>query len=147
MPYEWKQGDTLISDDAARLDISVIHGFLVASYWSEGIPFELLRRGIENSLPFGVYDGGKQIGFARVISDFATFAYLADVFILESHRGHGLSKRLMEVIRAHPKLQGLRRWHLVTRDAHGLYRQYGFSELAKPAVHMEIWRPDVYKQG
>ena len=138
MPHEWRDAVYLISDDPARLDLAVIHKFLASSYWAEGIPFDVMRRSIENSLPFGVYDNGKQVGFARVITDYATFAYLGDVFTLESHRGRGLSKRLMEVIMTHPKLQGLRRWHLVTRDAHGLYRQSGFADLQNPTVHMEI---------
>lgn len=144
MAYEWREGTYLISDDAKLLCIDVIHGYLVQSYWSAGIPREILERGIANSLPFGVYDGGRQVGFARVVSDYATFGYLADVFVLESHRERGLSKRLMEVIRAHPKLQRLRRWHLVTRDAHGLYLQYGFTPLAVPERHMESFDPDVY---
>lgn len=147
MPHKWRDATYLITDDPACLDVTLIHNFLVSSYWAEGIPFDVMRRSIENSLPFGVYDGGKQVGFARVVSDYATFAYLADVFILESHRGRGLSKRLMEVIMTHPKLQGLRRWHLVTRDAHGLYRQSGFSDLKNPAMHMEIWHSDIYKAG
>jgi len=144
MAHEFREGAYLISDDAKLLCMDVIHGYLVQSYWSAGIPRDVLERGITNSLPFGVYDSGQQVGFARVVSDFATFAYLADVFVLESYRGRGLSKRLMEVIRSHPKLQGLRRWHLVTRDAHGLYRQYGFTPLAAPERHMESFDPNVY---
>jgi GNAT superfamily N-acetyltransferase len=144
MAREWREGTYLISDDAKLLCMDVIHEYLAQSYWSGGISREILERGIANSLPFGVYDGAHQVGFARVVSDYATFAYLADVFVLESHRGRGLSKRLMEVIRSHPKLQGLRRWHLVTRDAHGLYRQYGFNALAAPERHMESLDPNVY---
>ncbi len=147
MPHEWRDVTCLISDDPARLDLAVIHKFLASCYWAEGIPFDVMRRSIENSLTFGVYDGGNQVGFARVISDCATFAYLADVFILESHRGRGLAKRLMEVIMAHPKLHGLRRWHLVSRDAHGLYRQFEFSQLQNPSLHMEIWKPGIYKKA
>lgn len=147
MSHEWRDGTCLISDDPARLNLAVIHNFLASCYWAEGIPFDVMRRSIENSLPFGVYDAGNQVGFARVITDYATFAYLGDVFILESHRGRGLSKRLMEVIMIHPKLQGLRRWHLVTRDAHGLYQQFGFSALRNPALHMEIWEPGIYKEA
>jgi N-acetylglutamate synthase-like GNAT family acetyltransferase len=146
MPHEWRDGTFLISDDPALLDLAVIHNFLVSCYWAEGIPFDVMRRSIENSLPFGVYDDGRQVGFARVVTDYATFAYVGDVLILESHRGRGLSKRLMEVIMSHPRLQGLRRWHLVTRDAHGLYAQSGFSALKNPAMHMELWRPNVYKR-
>jgi N-acetylglutamate synthase-like GNAT family acetyltransferase len=147
MPHEWRDANCLISDDPARLDLAVIHKFLASCYWAEGIPFDLMRRSIENSLPFGVYDGNNQVGFARVVSDYATFAYLGDVFILESHRGRGLSKRLMEMIMTHPKLQGLRRWHLVTRDTHGLYRQSGFADLKNPAMHMEIWHSGIYRKA
>ena len=146
MAHEWSDGAILISDDRNLLDLDVIHGFLVGSYWSEGIPRELLERAIQNSIPFGVYDGGKQVGFARVVTDRGTFAYLADVFVMESHRGRGLSKHLMRVIMSHPELQGLRRWHLVTRDAHGLYRKSGFFELRDASLHMEIVVPDIYKR-
>jgi N-acetylglutamate synthase-like GNAT family acetyltransferase len=147
MAHEWREGAYLISDAEHLLCLDVIHKFLVQSYWAAGIPKELLERAIANSLPFGVYEGNRQVGFARVISDYATFAYLADVFVLEEHRGKGLSKRLMEVIMSHPKLQELRRWHLVTRDAQGLYQQYGFSALPDPARHMEIWKPDIYQRS
>jgi GNAT superfamily N-acetyltransferase len=133
-----------ISDDKRRLDIGVIHGYLTRSYWSPGIPLAVVERAIQGSLCFGVYHGTQQVGFARVVTDKATFAYLADVFILESHRGMGLSKRLMERIVSHPELQGLRRFMLVTRDAHGLYRQFGFTELASPERFMEILRPNMY---
>lgn len=145
MAHEWREGAYLISDDEHLLCFDVIHKFLVTSYWSAGIAKELLERAIANSLPFGVHEGTRQVGFARVISDYATFAYLADVFVLEEHRGKGLGKRLMETIMSHPKLQGLRRWHLATRDAHGLYQQYGFSPLSNPARHMEISRPEIYQ--
>lgn len=146
MAHEWRDGVFLISDAKDLLSLDVIHEFLVQSYWSEGIPKELLRRAIANSISFGVYEGNRQVGFARVISDYATFAYIADVFVLGEHRGKGLGKRLMEMIVSHPRLQGLRRWHLVTRDAHGLYQQYGFSALADPARHMEILNKDVYQR-
>jgi N-acetylglutamate synthase-like GNAT family acetyltransferase len=135
-----------ISTDPARLDVDIIHRFLaVDSYWSPGIPRSVVERAIENSLCFGVYHATGQVGFARVITDKATFAYLADVFILEPHRGKGLSKRLMSCIVEHAELQGLRRWFLATSDAHGLYRQFGFQELASPQRLMEITRPDIYK--
>jgi len=147
MAHEWREGAYLISDDEHLLCVDVIHKFLITSYWSAGIPKELLERAIANSLPFGVYEGTRQVGFARVISDYATFAYVADVFVLEEHRGKGLGKRLMEMITSHPKLQGLRRWQLATRDAHGLYQQYGFTALSDPARHMEIFNPDIYKGG
>src|SRR5262245_31928009 len=131
-------GHLTISTDKSKLDLTVVHQFLSGSYWAEGIPVEVVSRAIEHSLCFGVYDDGRQIGFARVISDFATFAYLADVFILESHRGRGLSKLLMREVMNHPDLQGLRRFTLMTRDAHGLYRQFGFAGASRPDYYMEI---------
>lgn len=136
-----------ISTDPALLDIAVIHDFLAKSYWSPGIPRSIIERAIRNSLCFGLYCRTEQVGFARVITDKATFAYLADVFVLQSHRGKGLSKWLMQVIKEHEDLQGLRRFMLVTQDAHGLYRQFGFGELANPSRVMEITRPDIYRQG
>ena len=122
----------------------MVHQFLTKAYWSPGIPLGLVRRSIKGSLPVGVYDGRRQVGFARVITDYATYAYIADVFVLEEYRGRGLSKLLMKSIMSHPKLQGLRRWSLVTRDAHGLYKQFGFQPLASPERYMEIVRRDVY---
>ena len=134
-----------VSDDAKRLDLDVIHGYLARSYWSPGIPREIVERAVANSFCFGVYaSDGKQVGFARLVTDRATYAYLADVFILEEHRGKGLSKRLMETIIAHPQVQGLRRWSLATRDAHELYARYGFTPIAKPDRLMERHDPDVY---
>lgn len=141
-----RRGEFVVSTDPARLNIEFIHAYLTRSYWSEGIRREVVERGIANSLCFGVYEGGQQVGFARVITDYATFAYLADVFIVESHRGKGLSRFLMECIVNDPRLQGLRRWILGTRDAHGLYAQYGFKPLAKPERFMEIHNPGVYKK-
>jgi GNAT superfamily N-acetyltransferase len=141
---EWRQGEYSISTDRDRLDHAGIHAFLRDCYWAAGIPREVVDRSIQNSLPFGVYDQGRQIGFARVITDYATFAYVADVFVLESHRGRGLAKWLMEVIRAHPDLRGLRRWMLITRDAHDLYRKTGFVSLDGPDRHMEIVDRGVY---
>ncbi len=134
-----------ISADPARLDLAVIHGYLSSSYWSPGVPLEVVTRAVRHSLCFGVYHEGAQVGFARVVPDRASFAYLADVFILEAHRGQGLSKQLMRAIMAHEDLQGLRRFMLATRDAHGLYRQFGFESLANPARMMEILRPDIYQ--
>jgi GNAT superfamily N-acetyltransferase len=145
VPHDWTDGDLLITDDRSLLDLDVIHGFLKGSYWSEDIPRDLLQRAIDNSIPVGLYRSGKQIGFARVVTDRATFAYLADVFILESHRGRGFSKQLMRVVMSHPELRNLRRWHLVTRDAHGLYGQFGFSELRDASRHMEIHVSSAYK--
>lgn len=146
---EFRRGDYLVSTDRARLDLDVIHGFLTNCYWAKGIPREVVARSIEHSLCFGIYDetSGKrpaQVGFARVISDFATIAYLGDVFVLESHRGRGLSKWMMEVIMRHPALQGLRRWILLTRDAHGLYQQSGFTAIQSPERYMERYSPAVY---
>lgn len=116
----------------------MVHGYLTRSYWSPGVSREVVRRAIENSMPFGVYHrDGRQVGFARIITDKATYAYLADVFVLEEHRGLRLSKFLMEVIVAHPDLQGLRRFALATKDAHGLYAQFGFAPLTQPERHME----------
>jgi GNAT superfamily N-acetyltransferase len=132
------EGDIAISTDPSRLDLEVVHGFLTSSYWAAGIPREVVERAIRGSLCFGAYLGNCQVGFARVISDGATFAYVSDVFVLPSHRGRGVSKRIMAAIMAHPDLQGLRRWALATRDAHGLYRQFGFAEPRHPERMMEI---------
>ena len=137
----------VVDDDPARLDMDVIHGFLAGTYWSQGIPREVVERAVRNSLCFGLYDGDRQVGFARVVTDRATFAYLADVFVLESHRGRGLSKLLVAEILGHPSLQGLRRWILATRDAHSLYAQYGFKPLGAPERFMELHDPDVYRRG
>jgi GNAT superfamily N-acetyltransferase len=136
-----------ISTDPSRLDRALIHEFLGRSYWAAGIPGEVVDRSIEGAMCFGVFDGGSQVGFARVITDRATFAYLADVFVLESHRGRGLATWLMEVIKGHPDLQGLRRWILMTRDAHGLYRKFGFREIADPSRCMEIVDREVYRRA
>jgi GNAT superfamily N-acetyltransferase len=133
----WRRDGYLISTDRSMLDLEVIHGYLRESYWAAGVPEDVVRRSIENSLCFGVYRGEEQAGFARVVTDRATFAYLADVFVLEEHRGWGLGKRLVEAVVSHPDLQGLRRWMLATRDAHELYRRYEFAELARPEIFME----------
>ena len=146
MIHEWQQGEYLITTDKERLDIATIHSFLTRSYWAAGVPIEIVRQSIEHSLNFGLFQGKQQIGFARLVTDYTTFAYLADVFILEPFRGRGLSKWLMQVIVAHPDLQGLRRWLLFTRDAHGLYRQVGFTSLATPERAMERFFPDIYTQ-
>ncbi len=143
----WVRGEFEISTDPARIDLATVHNFLTHSYWAKGIPVETAQQSIQNSLCFGVYQGKQQVGFARIITDYATFAYLADVFILEQYRGRGLSKWLMECIVAHPQLQGLRRWMLATRDAHQLYAQFGFVPLKSPDRMMEILRPDVYTPG
>jgi GNAT superfamily N-acetyltransferase len=143
---EWRRGDLVISTDPSRLDRSLVARFLAGSYWAKGIPQEVVDRSIENSLCFGVYAGQEQLGFARVITDFTTFAYLADVFILEGSRGKGLAVWLMEVIMGHPGLQNLRRWMLATRDAHGLYEKFGWRPLANPERIMEILDPDTYER-
>jgi GNAT superfamily N-acetyltransferase len=131
-------GELEISTDPARLDLEMIHGYLSQrSYWAAGRARELVARSIANSLTFGAYEGGRQVAFARVVTDRATFAYLCDVFVLESERSRGIGKRLMEAVLAHPDLQGLRRFHLVTLDAHELYRRFGFSPLSQPERHME----------
>ena len=134
-----------ISTDRARLDVALIHRYLCEeSYWANGIPRELVERSIANSLCFGAYDGAAQVGFARVVTDYATFGYVADVFVLPSHRGLGVSKAIMRAIREHPALQRLRRWHLVTRDAHRLYEQFGFRTVETPARHMESVTVNAY---
>jgi GNAT superfamily N-acetyltransferase len=145
MVYEVREGETLVSCDRSKLDMGRIHAFLTNAYWSEGVSRETIERGIENSMPFGVYADGGQIGFARVISDRASYAYLADVYIEESYRGRGLSKLLMRAVMAHPELQGLRRWILGTRDAHGLYRQFGFTEMQRPERWMEKAASGLYQ--
>lgn len=143
---EHRRGEYVISTDPARLDLDVIHEFLTNCYWSKGIPRDVVARSIEHSLCFGIYDSsGAQVGFARVISDLATVAYLGDVFVLESHRGRGLSKWMMECIMRHPFLQGLRRWILLTQDAHGLYSKFGFMPLKAAERYMELHRADVYE--
>ena len=143
---EHRHGSFLISTNRELLDLDVIRGFLANSYWAKGISREILALSIEHSLCFGIYDAtGSQVGFARVISDRATYAYLGDVFVLESHRGRGLSKWLMECIVKHPELQGLRRWTLLTRDAHGLYSQFGVTAVKAPQWYMELHRPNIYE--
>ena len=135
-----------VSTDFARLDLPLIHSFLADSYWAKGIPRETVERSIRGSLPFGAYQGARQVGFARVISDRATFAYLADVFVVPGSRGQGVSRALIDAIVAHPELQGLRRFLLATRDAHGLYAKYGFTALGAPDRFMERLDPQVYSR-
>ena len=143
---EHRKGKFVISTKRELLDLDVVFGFLTNCYWAKGVPRDVVARSIENSLCFGLYTEGKQAGFARVISDYATYAYIGDVFVLDSFRGNGLGKWLMECIMQHPRLQGLRRWSLVTRDAHGLYAKLGFEPLKKPQNYMELHRSDVYRQ-
>jgi GNAT superfamily N-acetyltransferase len=145
MAEEWRQGEYLITTDPARMDLDVIHGFLTASYWAAGIPRETVARSIAHSLPFGLFAGVRQIGFARVITDHTTFAYIADVFVLEAYRRRGLAHWLMRSIVEHPDLQGLRRWVLATRDAHALYASVGFTPFSAPERWMERRNPDVYR--
>lgn len=147
MPVHTRNAEYEISTDSALLDVTTIHAFLTQSYWSPGIPRAIVERAITNSLCFGLYRKTEQVGFARVITDKATFAYLADVFVLEAHRGKGLSKWLMQVVMQHQDLQGLRRFMLGTKDAHGLYKQFEFGALANPSRLMEILKPDLYRQG
>lgn len=143
---EWHRDRFTVSCDPARQDHAVIAQFLSTSYWASGIPPATVAKSLENSLSFGVFDGARQVGFARVISDRATIAYLGDVFILPEYRGLGLSKWLMECIVSHPDLQGLRRWILATRDAHGLYGKFGFTPLKSPEIFMERHDPGVYRR-
>ena len=144
---EYSRGEFTVSTDRSRLDLKLVHDFLRASYWAKDIPRDVFVKSVENSLCFGVYEGPGQIGFARVITDYATFAYLADVFIIESHRRRGLANFLMECIVQHPQLQGLRRWTLATRDAHQLYAKFGFKPLGRPDRFMELHNPEVYKKA
>ncbi|MEO5683427.1 MAG: GNAT family N-acetyltransferase [Chitinophagaceae bacterium] len=141
------KGPYNISTNKAELDIGFIHGFLTQSYWAENIPLETVQRSIDGSMCFGIYKDLRQIGFARVITDYASFGYLADVFIDDNYRGQGLSKWLIEVIMGHPQLQGFRSWQLATKDAHGLYARYGFSIPENPALIMRKAIPDIYKKG
>lgn len=138
---EWQRGEYTISTDNKRLDIRSIHDFISnQSYWAQGRAIETVQRALGHSLNFGLYKNKQQIAFARVVTDYATFAWVADVFVLSEHRGQGLSKWLMEVILSHPELQGFRRWVLATKDAHGLYARFGFIPLYRPELWME--RPD-----
>lgn len=146
--FEVQHGDYLVTTDSSRLDVDVIYSYLSQSYWAAGIPRHIVEKSIDNSLCFGVFHQQAQVGFARLVTDMATFAYLADVFILPEYRGKGLSKWLMEVIHSHPELQTLRRWMLATRDAHGLYSQFGWVTLTEDSAKtiMLIPNPEVYKR-
>ncbi len=146
MPHEINHDGYLISDDPARVDATAVHAYLTRSYWAEKIPLEVVARSLVNSLCIGIYTTtGEQVGLIRVISDYATFAYLCDVYVLEEHRGHGLSKAAMRAVMSHPRLQGLRSWSLRTRDAHGLYAQFGFTVADHPESSMSLRFPDIYK--
>jgi GNAT superfamily N-acetyltransferase len=145
MAMHWSRGEYTISTDQRQLDLVAIHAFLAASYWSPGIPLETVRKATSNSLAFGLFHGGQQVGFARVVTDCATFAYLADVYVLPGHRGKSLAKWLMSAIVEHPDLQGLRRFLLATADAHKLYSRFGFEPVSRPERLMEIFTPDIYR--
>ena len=142
--HHWHRDNYTISTDPVRLQLPVIHGYLSTSYWAAGISLEVVERSIRHSLCYGVYCGEDQVGFARVITDYATFGYLADVFVLEAHRGKGLAHWMMACILGTPELQGLRRWLLVTRNAHRIYADVGFAPLAKPDRYMEMMRKEPY---
>ena len=143
---EWRRGEYTISTDNQRLDLAIIYDFISnQSYWGRGRRMQTVQRSLDHSLNFGIFKEDRQVGFARVVTDFATFGWIADVFILEEHRGQGLAKWLMESILSHPHLQGFRRWVLATKDAHELYRQFGFHELKRPERWME--RPDPQVQA
>ena len=144
MLNEWQRDGFTISTDRSRFDLDAVYAYLSASYWARGIPRDVFERSVRHALCFGVFEGERQVGFARVVTDFATVAYVGDVFVFEPWRGRGLSRWLMEVITSHPELQGFRRWILLTRDAHGLYAKFGFTPLAVPERWMERWTPDPY---
>ncbi|MBK8983939.1 MAG: GNAT family N-acetyltransferase [Ignavibacteria bacterium] len=143
MKINFKKGNYLISADNSLLDIKVIHGYLSRSYWAKNRPLKTTKKAIQNSVCFGLYLNKTQIGFARVVTDKATFAYLADVFVLKEYRGKGLSKWMMKVILGYGELKDLRRWFLATKDAHGLYEKFGFHSLKEPEKIMEMFRKDL----
>jgi len=147
MIHELRYCEILVSTDPTRLDVDVIHGFLSESYWAAGIPRATVERSIRHSICFGAFEEDRQVGFARVISDRATYAYVADVFVLPTHRGRSIGKRLMACIASHPELQDLRLWTLFTRDAHGLYRQYGFQGARYPDRLMEKRQARAYRES
>ncbi len=147
MTYELSRGGYVVTTDASRLDIDYIPSFLTTSYWARGSPRDVVARAIENSLNFGLFDGERQVGFARAITDRAWYAYIADVFVDEGHRGKGLGKLIMEAVTSHPDLQNLRRMMLGTADAHGLYRQFGFTDVDKPERWMERANPAAYEKA
>lgn len=146
LPAAWRKGELLVSTNPRLLHVPTIHGFLKTTYWAGEILLSIVERSVRNSLCFGLYDSGVQVAFARAVTDLATFAYVADVFVLPSHRGRKLSQWLMECVLAHPSLDGLRRWHLVTRDAHGLYQKTGFQTPPEPGRHMEKCDPEIYRK-
>lgn len=141
---QYTKGQYWITTDPQKLDVDAIHAYLARSFWAEGIPKATVAKAVANSLCFGLFDGSAQVGLARVVTDRATYAYLCDVYVLETHRGRGLGKWLIETVMAHPDLQGLRRFQLVTRDAHGLYSRHGFAAPINPDRHMEIFKHGMY---
>lgn len=137
---EYRKDNFLVSTDPAKLDLDAIHGYLSRSYWAEGRSKEIVKESLENSLNFGLYDGDRQIGLARVVTDYVLYAYLCDVYVLEEYRGQGLGKWLLGCMMSYPRFDGLRLWTLRTRDAHGLYRQFGFTEVENPDRYMDRMR-------
>lgn len=144
---KWHRGEFTITDSRADLDVDLIHGFLRTSYWATNIPREVVSRSLEHSLCLGLYRDGEQVGFGRAITDCATFAYLSDVFVIAELRGRGLGRWLVNCVFEHPDLQGLRRWMLATKDAHGLYAQSGFGPLQSPEWFMEVHDPAAYEKN
>jgi GNAT superfamily N-acetyltransferase len=145
VPLTRALGSYTLSDEPARLDLAAMHAYLREAYWSRGLPLAVLERAVAGSLCIGAYEaGGAQVGLARFVTDYATFCYVCDVYVLEAHRGRGLARAMLAMADGHPRLQGLRRWMLVTRDAHALYAERGFTPLAHPGRHMERSRPDFY---
>lgn len=145
MHSEWKRNSLIVTTDPNRQDPTAIHAFLTRAYWCEGISLEMVERAVRHSLCFGLIDGAAQVGLARVVTDYATFGYLCDVYVLESHRGKGLGRWLIQCVMSHPQLQRLRRFNLSTRDAHSLYAGFGFQHLRNPECQMERHKPDIYK--
>jgi GNAT superfamily N-acetyltransferase len=143
--WEMRRGQHWVTTDPEKLDMEVVYGYLSRAYWCEQIPRATLERALRHSLCFSLFESERQVGLVRVVTDYTTFAYLCDVFVLESHQGQGLGTWMMQCVMQHPDLQGLRRWHLTTRDAHALYRKSGFVALSKPERHMEVFTPDIYK--
>jgi GNAT superfamily N-acetyltransferase len=141
---EWNNGPYSVTSDPQRLDVDAVHAYLTRSFWARGISKELVARSIERSLCFSLFHGKAQVGLARVVSDFATYAYLCDVYVLEAHQRKGLGKWMVGAVMSHPDLQGLRRFQLMTRDAHGLYTRFGFKVSTHPERLMEIFRPGMY---
>jgi len=133
-----------ITSDKSRMSVEAAHAFLTQSYWSSGVPLSIVQKAFDNSLCFAALRGGEQVGFARVVTDKATFAYLADVYVLQAHRGQGLARQIVEAVQRHPELQGLRRFMLATRDAHDLYARFGFTALSVPSSFMELHNANVY---